>query len=56
VSAGIDWSRVHVDKLSGSELRRLLYAIESAAIADNASDLDCVYMRKIRAELERRRA
>lgn len=50
----IDWDSFHVVKHPSSTLRRMLYVVESAAVAGTATDLDYVYMRKIRAELERR--
>jgi len=50
----VNWDRVHVAKLPFSELQRLLYAVESRAVSGDATDLDHVYLRKIRAELERR--
>ena len=50
----VNWDRVHVAKLPPDELQRLLHAVESRAMNGNATDLDRVYMIKIRDELERR--
>ena len=50
----VNWDRVHVAKLPPDELQRLLHAVESRARTGKATDLDLVYMAKIRDELERR--